>query len=83
MIEKQSGAQKSNKEDFHAEINRRLSILLPIFLENRKQNKSVSLKVDKLVLEGKTYTIDTLLKFLKICNKLSLPLERKWVTAFF
>ncbi len=48
------------KEDFLAEINRRHSVLLPIFHEARKLNKTVSLRDDRLVLEGKTYTVDTL-----------------------
>ncbi len=42
--------------------NEHFTPLLPFFQEARKQNKNVSLKVDKLVLECKTYSVDTLSK---------------------
>ncbi len=72
------------KEGFPAEINRRWSILLPIFQEARTQNKNVSLKVDNLVLEGKTYRVDTLSKLPEYFQPAKLATRTaNRVTAFF
>jgi ribA/ribD-fused uncharacterized protein len=72
------------KEDFPAEINRRRSVLLPIFHEARKLNKVVSLRVDRLVLEGKTFTVDTLSQLPDDLQPTKLATHTEnGVTAFF
>ncbi len=72
------------KEDFPTEINRRHSALLPIFHEARKLNKTGSLRVDRLVLEGKTYTADTLSQLPNDLQPAKLATRTEnGVTAFF
>ncbi len=72
------------KEYFLAEINGRHSVLLPIFHEARKLNKIVFLRVDRIVLEGKMYTVDTLSQLPNDIQPAKLAThEENGVTAFF
>ncbi len=48
------------KEDFPAETEQRRQRLYPILKEAKRLGKKAQLNVDKLKIEGKTYTVDTL-----------------------
>ncbi len=68
------------KEDFPVEINRRCSVLQPIFHETQKLNKTVSLRVDRLVLD----TLDTLSQLPNDLQPAKLATHTEnGVTAFF
>lgn len=71
-------------EDFPVEIQNRRRKLIPVMKEARKQNMRSTVSVDKLVVNGSTYTIDSLDKLpenLKL-SKIYTP-SRDNVTAFF
>ena len=57
---KLKGSPYTLKEDFPLEIQDRRQVLYPIFLEARKQNKQPKLVVDKLYIDGSTFTINNL-----------------------
>ncbi len=60
------------------------SVLLAIFHEVRKLDKTVSLRVNRLVLEGKTYTVDTLSQLPNDLQPAKLATHTdNGVTAFF
>ena len=71
-------------EDFPVEIQNRRRKLLPVMKEARKQNLRATVSVDKLIVNGTTYTIDSLDK-LPDSRKLSTiytPTKNN-ITAFF
>ena len=71
-------------EDFPVEIQNRRHKLLPVMKEARKQNMKSTVSVDKLIVNGMTYTVDTLDNLpenLKL-SKIYTP-TRNDVTAFF
>lgn len=72
------------KEDFPSEIVKRRSILQPIVQAARKLDMTASLKVDKLVLDGRTYTVDTVHQLPDHLNPANLATKTEnGITAFF
>ncbi len=73
-------------EDFPAEILSKRRVLQPVMKEAWRQKKKATLAVDKLILEGEVYTVDTLHKLPKDLQPQHLATpsnEDGTMTAFF
>ncbi len=61
--DKRSKLKKPNlwiNEDFPVEITQHRRELEPIMREARRQGKQANISVDKLIIEGRSYTVDSL-----------------------
>lgn len=74
-------------EDFPQEINEKRKVFYPIIrAAQRKKDKTVSLKLDKLVIKGKAYTVDmmeSLPEEYKLRNLATRNDREKKVTVFY
>ena len=72
------------KEHFPNEINRRRSLLYPILKRAKSQKLKATIKVDRLIIESQSYTVDTLDTLPPNLNAAEAATQRnEKVTAFF
>ena len=72
------------QEDFHPDILARRQVLFPIMMEAKKQQMKSTLSVDKLIIDGTSYTIDDLGKLPDTLSSIALGMkESPDAVAFF
>ena len=72
------------KEHFPPEVLRRRSVLLPILKKAKSLEMKARIHIDKLIVESRTYTIDTLDQLPVALNTAEIATKRNdKVTAFF